>query len=145
MSETVIQSAPSDVFATVFGDGWGALDRWTGGRRFGYVPALAPTDIVDAGNAFELDIELPGFSKEQIDIRVTGNVVQIKAAAALASPAAPEKSYLHRERFGEGLARTVELPEAVSSESVAAKLLDGILHLTLPKAHPVVEQKIAIA
>lgn len=95
----------------------------------------APTDVVDTGTAYQVRAEIPGVPKEQIEIRVKGNVVEISGENRSEST---DKSsgYLHRERLMTGFRRAFELPEPVLAARATAKLVDGVLELELPKQSP---------
>ena len=94
----------------------------------------APTDVVDTGKAYQIKAEVPGISKDQIDIRVTGSLVEIsgenKTEKNESSP-----GYLHRERLVSGFHRAFELPEPVVAEKAKAQVVNGVLELELPKQH----------
>jgi HSP20 family protein len=112
-------------------EGTGFVPRPVFGRLF----RTAPTDVVDAGTAYQIKAEVPGFAKDQIDIRVTGNVVEIsgenKTEKSDNSP-----GYLHRERVVNSFHRAFELPESVVPEKAKAQVVNGVLELELPKAKP---------
>lgn len=105
--------------------------------------APAAIDVADAGDSYELTVDLPGISKEQVDIRVTGELVQIRADRAAESQKKGD-GYLRVERSWAGFERSVELPEAVKAEAVRASLANGVLTVSVPKANPVVERKVPV-
>lgn len=104
------------------------------------LPSLA--DVEDAGAQYQLAIDLPGVPKEKIDVRVHGTVVSVKAEV-VEEPHV--RAYLLRERSFRRLEREIELPEPVLSEQVTAEYKDGVLRLTLPKAHPTTDRKVPVA
>jgi HSP20 family protein len=122
-AHTVFGLVPSDnlVFAP-----------WT---EYGRLGRTAPTDVVDTGTAFQIKAEVPGIAKDQIEIRVTGNVVEIsgedKSEKQQTSP-----GYLYRERRVTGFHRTFELPEPILAEQAKAQVVNGVLELELPKQKP---------
>ncbi|HEV2450139.1 MAG TPA: Hsp20/alpha crystallin family protein [Thermoplasmata archaeon] len=105
--------------------------------------APAAIDIADQGQSYELTVDLPGVSKEQVDIRVTGELVQIRADRA-AETRKKGDGYLRVERSWAGFERSVELPEAVKADAVSASLANGVLTISVPKANPVVERKVPV-
>jgi HSP20 family protein len=105
--------------------------------------APAAIDVADKGESYELTVDLPGISKEQVDIRVTGDLVQIRAARSAESQKKGE-GYLRLERSWAGFERSVELPEPVRADAVTASLSDGVLTVAVPKANPVVERKVPV-
>ena len=107
-----------------------------------YLPAV--TDVVDQGAAYELNANVPGIPKERIDVRVHGNVVQIRAEAETTRRES-ERTYVRRERVYRGFHRVFHLPEPVVEEKVEAKYQDGVLTVTVPKAHPIAERKVPVS
>ncbi|MCI4353389.1 MAG: Hsp20/alpha crystallin family protein [Thermoplasmata archaeon] len=95
----------------------------------------APTDVVDTGTAYQVRAEIPGVPKEQIEIRVKGNVVEISGENRSESTD-NSSGYLHRERLVTGFHRALELPEPVVAAQAKAKVVDGVLELELPKQGP---------
>jgi HSP20 family protein len=106
-----------------------------------WLPAL--TDVEDKGNLYEVRTDLPGVKKENIDVRVRGPYIQIEAKES-SEKDRQGKSFLSRERTYEGFSRLLDLPEDVLAEKVAARYEDGVLTLTLPKAHPEPEKKVSV-
>ena len=82
---------------------------WTG---YGTLFRSAPTDIVDTGTAYQIRAEVPGVAKDQIDIRVNGNLVEISAEDK-SEKTESSPGYLQRERVVTSFHRAFELPEPV--------------------------------
>lgn len=113
----------------------GTLAPWVpNGSRF----RAAPTDVVDTGKAYQIKAEVPGLSKDQIDIRVTGNVIEISGENRTEKKES-SPGYLHRERLVTGFHRAFELPEPVVADKAKAQVLNGVLELELPKQEPMPE------
>jgi HSP20 family protein len=106
----------------------GALRTYTGRRA-------PPMDVVDLGDRYEMKAEVPGIPKEKIDIQVTPYGVEISAEHE-ETKEEKGKNYLHRERSSAGIYKSVEFPEEVKTDSVDAKLKDGVLTISLPKVEP---------
>ena len=96
---------------------------------------LAPTDLVDTGTAFELDVEIPGIPKDKLEVSLRGTHLEIRGEAT-ESKESDQKGWVHRERSYAGFYRAVELPEPVRSTEAKATVKDGVLHLELPKLAP---------
>jgi HSP20 family molecular chaperone IbpA len=96
---------------------------------------VAPTDVVDLGPAYQIKAEVPGIAKDQIDIRVNGNVVEIFGENR-AEKNEDSRGYVHRERYVSSFHRAVELPEPIVAEQAKAKVVNGVLELELPKQKP---------
>jgi HSP20 family protein len=106
--------------------------------RDGSLFRTAPTDVVDTGKAYQIKAEVPGIPKDQIDIRVTGNVVEISGENKTEKTDRTQ-GYLHRERFVTGFHRAFELPEPVVADHAKAQVVNGVLELELPKQSPTPE------
>ena len=106
------------------------------GHRF---PAFK-TDIRETENAYVLDAELPGFSKEDIHAEVRNGYLTIHAEHKTENEEKDEKNnYLRRERSYGSFTRSFDL-DGINSDEISASYKDGILTLTLPKATQKVEE-----
>lgn len=96
---------------------------------------LMKTDIKETDSSFELDIDLPGFKKDEISAKVENGYVTISAAKGLDKDEKDEKTgkYIRRERYTGQCARSFYIGEDVSQEEVKAKFENGILKLSVPK------------
>jgi len=96
---------------------------------------IPPLDVVDLGDKYELTVEMPGVPKENIDIKVTPNVVEISAENKIEAEE-KRKNWLRRERSSMNFYRNFMLPEELRTDSADAELKDGVLTLSLPKIEP---------
>jgi HSP20 family protein len=95
-----------------------------------------PVDLYETAAEFVLTAELPGLSRDQIDIHAEGSRIVIRGARG-AEPARdiPCEQY-HRIERGHGrFSRAFALPEPIDVDRVTADLKDGILTVTIPKLH----------
>jgi HSP20 family protein len=91
-----------------------------------------PVDLYETSDAYVLTAELPGLSREQIEIHAEEGRVLIRGERP--SGQASCEQY-HRVERGHGrFSRAFVLPEPIDVEAVAADLTDGLLTVTLPKA-----------
>ncbi len=100
-------------------------------------------DLEDKGDKFILTAEAPGFKKDDIDINICGNQVEISGCKERMVDET-KKDYLRKERMSESFYRTISLPEDISYEEVSADLKDGVLEIVLPKKSPKPRKKIPI-
>ena len=100
-------------------------------------------DLEDKGDRFILSAEAPGFKKDEIDINICGNSVEISGCKETKTDE-KNKDYVRKERMSESFYRTMTLPEEIKYEEVSADLKDGVLEITLPKKNPKQRKKIAI-
>ena len=125
------------------------LDRFFGSRwpslfDFADTGAGAPSvDVVDREDEIVVRAELPGVKKDAVDVSVDHNSVTIKAESQQESTQ-EEDNYIRREMSRGFISRTVALPAEVASEEAKAKLADGVLEITVPKATAAKRQKISI-
>ena len=95
------------------------------------------TDIKESDTAYEMDIDLPGFKKEDVSAKLENGYLTITAAKGLDKDEKNDKGvYIRRERYSGQCARTFYVGEAVTQEDIKAKFEDGILKVTIPKVEP---------
>lgn len=100
-------------------------------------------DVADMGNYYEMRLEIPGISKENVDIQVTQNSVEIKAKCDDAHEE-KGKNWLRCECSGVSYYRSIGFPEYLKTDEVDAELKDGILTINLPKLEPKPSHKVKI-
>lgn len=108
---------------------------------------IMKTDIRECENAYEMDIELPGFKKEDVSAKLENGYLTISAVKGLEKDEKNDENvYIRRERYAGQCARTFYVGEDVQQEDIKAKFEDGILKVTIPKVeHKAVEAKKYIA
>ena len=115
------------------------------GKRAGQ---MMKTDVREVGDNYEVDIDLPGFKKDEIDIRLDKGTLTIAAAKGLDKEDDDKNGkFLRRERYTGAMSRSFYIGEGFTVKDIKAKYENGILSLTVPKkAQPQVEevQKVAI-
>ena len=95
-----------------------------------------PVDLYETASEFVLTAELPGLSRDQIEIHAEDSRIVIRGARAASGPGReiPCEQY-HRVERGHGrFSRAFALPEAIDVDAVTAELKEGILTVTIPKA-----------
>ena len=92
------------------------------------------TDVRETEDSYELDIDLPGFKKDEIDLDLNDGYLTISAAKGLDKDTEDKKGkYIRQERYAGTCSRSFFVGETVAPEEVSAKFEDGILRITLPK------------
>ncbi len=120
-----------DSFRRTFEDRfWGGpLARWTGSDA----PVREPlVDLIDKGSEYVVRAELPGVSKEDVDLTVTSNGIQIRAQTNR-SREENEKDYFYSERTYQALHRVLCFPEEVKADLASTTLKDGLLEVRAPE------------
>ncbi len=97
-------------------------------------------DLMDQGEAFVVRAELPGVSKDDVDLNVTQDGLEIRAEAR-GSREEKEKNFFYQERTYQALQRVLRFPEEVKSDLASATLKDGLLEVRLPKKEPTLVSK----
>ena len=97
-------------------------------------------DIIDEGNKFRINVDLPGIKKEEVKLNVSDNVVEISAEHK-EQEEEKKKNYVRKERKELAYHRTLPLPEKVVSSKATAKLNNGILSIEIPKITPTPKPK----
>jgi HSP20 family protein len=97
-------------------------------------------DVMDEGDKYVIKAEMPGVKKDEIKLNVFDNSVEISAQHK-EQEEEKKKNYLRKERSEISYYRTLPLPEKVVSDKTSAKLTDGVLNITIPKAVPTPKPK----
>jgi len=112
------------------GQGWRADDSYP------------RTNLSDSGDNLELIAEVPGVNKEDLNVKIQGNYLEING---LRKPDIPEGYTVHRtERAMASFSRSFTLPYEVDAAKVIATLKDGLLKMTLPKSEAAKPRQINI-
>jgi HSP20 family molecular chaperone IbpA len=99
-----------------------------------------PVDIYETGDGLVVKADLPGVSKENLDVRVENNLLTIRGRSAHVAPGDP----LYREYQLVHFFRQFELNEKVDQGKISADLRHGVLTLMLPKAEEAKPRKIDV-
>ncbi len=100
-------------------------------------------DIYETPDTIVLTAELPGFTREDIEIEIRDNTLILKGERRLAKDV-QEENYLRIERAYGVFQRSFTLPATIQQDKIRAVFKDGVLELTLPKADGARPKKIAI-
>ena len=94
-----------------------------------------PVDLYETASAFVLTAELPGLTRDQIDIQAEDSRIVIRGARAAAPSSDIACEQFHRVERGHGrFSRSFALPEPIDVAQITADLKDGILTVMIPKA-----------
>jgi len=100
-----------------------------------------PANIFENENEYLLELEMPGVTKEGLEISLEGNELSIRGRTEHAKPPGQP---VYRESLGADFWRSFELNNDMDSSKIRAELHDGVLCLHLPKAERVKPRKIQI-
>lgn len=108
------------------------------------VSRLMKTDVRETEKTYELDIDLPGFKKDEIQMELKDGVLTVSAAKGLDKDEEDKKgNYIRKERYAGSMSRSFYVGKHVTVEDVHPKYESGILSFSVPKeeAKPVEEKK----
>lgn len=100
-------------------------------------------DVAETDKQYKVKAEIPGVSKEDINVAVDGNMVTI-AAEVKKDAEEKDKRYLRRERFVGAVSRSFMLSCEVDEKAAEARYVDGVLELTLPKRADTAARKLTV-
>ena len=98
--------------------------------------------VIEGGDVYMLNVEMPGVSKEGLEISVENNELTIIGRRSLAQI---EGTLIHRESRPENFRRVFELDPSIDMSKISARIDQGVLTLTLPKAEQVKPRKITVS
>ena len=116
--------------------------------RYNTSAGVMRTDVRESDAGYELDIEMPGFKKEDIRAELKDGYLTVEAQTTSDRDEKDDKGrYIRRERYFGSCSRSFYVGSAVTQEEITARFEDGILKVTVPKkpAKPEVEESRYIA
>ena len=104
---------------------------------------IAPAaTVLENADGYTLEVEMPGVSKDTLEMWVENNELTILGRRSIPSV---EGTLIHRESRPENFRRSFELDPSIDASKISAKIEQGVVTLTLPKAEQVKPRKIAVA
>ena len=96
---------------------------------------MMKTDVRETDGSYEVDIDLPGFKKDEISAELKNGYLTVSAARGLDKDEKDKKTgnYIRRERYAGSMSRSFYVGDDVAQEDIHAKFENGILQLTIPK------------
>lgn len=90
-------------------------------------------DVTEGPDAYEVAAEMPGVKKEDLDVRVDGNVITLSGQVEIRHEVKEGDKWLRQERQYGAVSRQFSLATDIDESRTVAKYENGVLHLTLPK------------
>ena len=115
----------------LFGDDFFRDDFFKGEKN-----NLMKTDIKETENSYILDIDLPGYKKEDIKVDVTDGYLTINAKVSNEKHDEQKGKYVRRERFMGECTRSFYVGDDIKEDEIKANFKNGILNLEVPKVKP---------
>lgn len=127
-----------------FDDGMQSVEKKLYGHN---ASRMMSTDIKQKDDGYELEMDLPGFKKEEIQISLENGYLTISAAKGLDETREEKPHYIRRERYAGACSRSFYVGQTITQDQIRAEFHHGILKLFVPRedAVPAIEQKKYIA
>ena len=92
------------------------------------------TDVRETEGGYEVDIDLPGFKKDEINAQLENGYLTISASKGIDKEEKnKEGKYIRKERYAGAMSRSFYVGDDIKQEDIKAKYEDGILKLSIPK------------
>ena len=131
-----------DGFDRNFFRDFGNVDRALYGKN---VQRMMKTDVKETDEGYEVDVDLPGFKKDEINLELNNGYLTISAEKALEKDGENKKGkMLRQERYSGMMQRSFYVGEHLTEEDIKASYESGVLHVSIPKkdAPKVPEKKV---
>ena len=125
-----------NLFDDLFRDDFSMFPAWSGrDPLYGkHAKHMMKTDVRETEDTYEVDMDLPGFKKDEINVDLKNGYLTVSAAKGLDKDEKDKNSkYIRQERYTGAMSRSFYVGD-VAPEDVKAKFEDGILQISLPKA-----------
>lgn len=120
-----------DDFDRNFFRGFGNADRALYGK---HAQNMMKTDVKETEEGYEVDIDLPGFKKDEIHLELNDGYLTISTEKSLEKEDKNKKGrMLRQERYAGVMQRSFYVGDAITEEDVKASYESGVLHLMIPK------------
>ena len=133
------------ILSNDFMDDFFTVPRVTGfgGSRFDRdFSRMMTTDVKETDNAYQLDMNLPGFAKEDIKAELKDGYLTINAESNTSNDEKDEDgNYIRRERYTGSCSRSFYVGDGVTQDDIHAAFKDGVLSLTVPKKEAIPEKE----
>lgn len=107
-------------------------------------PAQIKVDVKESDRLYTVQAEIPGVSKEDIQVSLDGNVVTLRAEVKQLDSQSGDEKVLRSERYFGAVSRSFQLPQDIDQAQAKAKYDNGVLTLNLPKKTGGGSQRLAI-
>ena len=109
--------------------------RWPEHELYGRrAPRLMKTDVRETENGYEVDMDLPGFKKDEITLELHQGNLTVSARKSLEKKDEDEHGkVLRQERYAGSMSRSFYVGDHITEEDVKARFEDGVLRLSIPK------------
>jgi HSP20 family protein len=145
LSQLIRREQPGYAIDELFSDFFNRAG-WPAAARSAELPAAvrARMDVVDKGDRYAVNLDLPGVRKEDIQVSIEGPRVAVSAETKSERDVKDGERVIHSERYATSYARSFELPAEVTEDGADASFENGVLRLTLPKRAQVSSKRLSV-
>ena len=125
-----------NLFDDFFDDDFGMFPMWNNrSPLYGkHAKNLMKTDVRETESTYELDVDLPGFTKDEVNVELKNGYLTIQASKGLDKDESDKKGkYIRQERYAGACSRSFYVGKGVEPEEIGAKFENGILEISVPK------------
>ena len=113
---------------------FGDVDRKLYGR---HADRVMKTDVTEHEDRYEVDIDLPGFKKDELELNLQNGYLTVTAAKGLdKDEKSAEGKLIRQERYAGAMQRSYFVGQELTEEDIKAKFENGVLTLCIPKKEP---------
>ena len=102
---------------------------------------LMKTDVREHEDGYEIDIDLPGFKKEEIGLELQNGYLTVSAAKGVDKTEEKKGKLIRQERFAGAMQRSFYVGDSLSEEDIKASFANSVLSLTVPKKSARIPEK----
>ena len=102
---------------------------------------LMKTDVREHDEGYEIDIDLPGFKKEEINLELQNGYLTVSASKGLDKTEEKKGKLIRQERFAGAMQRSFYVGDGLTEEDIKAAFNNGVLSLTVPKKSAKIPEK----
>ena len=95
---------------------------------------LMKTDVKETDNSYEVDVDLPGFKKDEVKLQLSDGYLTISAEKGLDKDEEKHGRLIRQERYEGAMQRSFYVGEGLTEDDVKASFANGVLKISLPKA-----------
>ena len=106
-----------------------------------HVGNIMKTDVREHEEGYEIDIDLPGFKKEEINLELLNGYLTVSAAKGVDKTEEKKGKLIRQERFAGAMQRSFYVGDSLTEEDIKAAFNNGVLSLTVPKKSAKIPEK----
>ena len=95
---------------------------------------LMKTDVKETDNSYELEVDLPGFKKDEVKLQLSDGYLTISAEKGLDKDEKKHGRLIRQERYEGAMQRSFYVGDGLTEDDVKASFANGVLNISLPKA-----------